>query len=63
MPWFDLLPENYPTNTEDDKVVNVPRYTVLIKSLQTKKKVRTEIIIHDYNNNKRKDYSCKMKNK
>lgn len=63
MPWFDLLPENYPTNTEDDKVVNVPRYTVLINSVQTKKKVHTEIIIYDYNSKKQKDCSCKMKNK
>ncbi|MEN5085124.1 hypothetical protein ABE426_01505 [Sphingobacterium faecium] len=63
MPWFDFVPEDYPKDTDDDKVINVPRRTVLIKSVQTKKKVRTQIIIHDYNNNKRKDYSSKKKNK
>lgn len=60
MAWFDLVPESYPRDTNDN---DTPQYTVLIKSVRSKKKVHTQIIIHDYNSNKRKDYNMKKRKK
>ncbi len=58
MAWFDLVPESDPRDTNDN---NAPQYTVLIKSVRSKKKVHTQIIIHDYSSKKRKNYSSKKR--
>jgi len=58
MAWFDFVPESYPRDTNDN---NAPQYTVLIKSVRSKKKVHTQIIIHDYSSKKRKNYCTQNK--
>lgn len=63
MPWFDFVPESDPQDTNDNNAVNAPNCTVLIMSVRSKKKMRTQIIIHDYNSKKRKDYSMKKRKK
>lgn len=61
MSWFDFVPESDSQDTNDNNAVNAPNCTVLIKSVRSKKKVHTQIIIHDYNIKKRKDYNMKKK--